>query len=87
MNKGTTIFIDTEDMEERYGEELYKEYLEKENKQLKQENQQLQNKWNELKNYLILCSNFGTKKETYQYEHILDKMSELERVNDEHTSN
>ena len=28
------IFIDTEDMEERYGEELYKEYLEKENKEL-----------------------------------------------------
>lgn len=31
------IFIDTEDMEERYGEELYKEYLEKENQQLKDE--------------------------------------------------
>ena len=28
------IFIDTEDMEERYGEEIYKEYLEKENKRL-----------------------------------------------------
>ena len=41
MNKGTTIFIDTEDMEERYGEELYKEYLEKDNKQLKQENEKL----------------------------------------------
>lgn len=32
------IFIDTEDMEERYGEELYKEYLEKENKELREEN-------------------------------------------------
>ena len=52
MNKETTIFIDTEDMEERYREELYKEYLEKENKQLKQENQQLQNNWNELKKWL-----------------------------------
>ena len=41
MNKGTTIFIDTQDMEERYGEELYKEYLEKENKQLKEENEKL----------------------------------------------
>ena len=41
MNKGTTIFIDTEDMEERYGEELYKEYLENENKQLKKENEKL----------------------------------------------
>ena len=29
------IFIDTQDMEERYAEELYKEYLENENKQLK----------------------------------------------------
>ena len=29
------IFIDTQDMEERYGEELYKEYLENENNQLK----------------------------------------------------
>lgn len=36
MNENkTTIFIDTQDMEERYGEELYKEYLEKENQQLK----------------------------------------------------
>lgn len=41
MNEGTTIFIDTEDMEERYGEELYKEYLENENKQLKKENEKL----------------------------------------------
>lgn len=35
MNKETTIFIDTQDMEERYGEQLYQEYLEKENKELK----------------------------------------------------
>ncbi len=28
------IFIDTEDMEERYGEQLYIEYLEKQNKEL-----------------------------------------------------
>ena len=33
--KQPTIFIDTQDMEERYGEELYKEYLENENHQLK----------------------------------------------------
>ena len=32
MNKGTTIFIDTEDIEERYGEERDKEYLENDNK-------------------------------------------------------
>lgn len=37
MSDKTTIFIDTQDMEERYGEELYKEYLEKENKQLKKQ--------------------------------------------------
>lgn len=36
MNKGTTIFIDTQDMEERYGEQLYQEYLEKQNKDLQQ---------------------------------------------------
>jgi hypothetical protein len=35
------IFIDTEDMEERYGEELYKEYLEKQNKDLKEKNVEL----------------------------------------------
>lgn len=27
MNKETTIFIDTQDMEERYGEQLYQDYL------------------------------------------------------------
>ena len=50
MNKGTTIFIDTEDMEERYGEELYKEYLEKDNKQLQQENQKLKKQLEYLRN-------------------------------------
>jgi len=30
------IFIDTQDMEERYGEELYKEYLENQNKEMKE---------------------------------------------------
>ena len=55
------IFIDTEDMEERYGEELYKEYLEKENNRLnniinelekifeKEDYQYLQRKLKELK--------------------------------------
>ena len=41
-NKTTTIFIDTQDMEERYGEQLYQEYLEKENKELKQKVNQLE---------------------------------------------
>lgn len=54
-------------------------YTFKDLKRLERKNKNLQNNWNELKNYLILCSNFGTKKETYQYEHILNKMTELER--------
>lgn len=33
--KQPTIFIDTEDMEERYGEQLYQDYLEEQNKDLK----------------------------------------------------
>lgn len=33
--KQPKIFIDTQDMEERYGEELYKEYLEKQVKDYK----------------------------------------------------
>lgn len=35
MNKEPIIFIDTEDMEERYAESLYIDYLKEENKQLK----------------------------------------------------
>lgn len=35
VNPKTQIFIDTQDMEERYGEELYKEYLEKQVKDYK----------------------------------------------------
>ena len=41
--KNTTIFIDTQDMEERYGEELYKEYLENENKKLKEVIEEVRN--------------------------------------------
>lgn len=33
--KQPTIFIDTQDMEERYGEQLYQDYLEEQNKNLK----------------------------------------------------
>lgn len=35
VNPKTQVFIDTQDMEERYGEELYKEYLEKQVKDYK----------------------------------------------------
>ena len=45
---------------------------------LQKENKYLEHNWNELKNFLILCANFGTKEETYPYEHILSKMQELE---------
>lgn len=35
MNKEPIIFIDTEDMEERYAEGLYMDYLKEENQQLR----------------------------------------------------
>ena len=35
--KQPTIFIDTQDMEERYGEQLYQDYLVEQNKDLQQE--------------------------------------------------
>ena len=38
------IFIDTQDIEERYGEQLYQDYLVEQNKDLKQENKQLKDK-------------------------------------------
>lgn len=58
-NKTTTIFIDTQDMEERYGEQLYQEYLEKENKELKQKVNQLETNWNELKKELNTLLEMG----------------------------
>lgn len=36
------VFIDTEDIEERYTEQLYQDYLEKENKILKENNLNMQ---------------------------------------------
>ena len=39
--KQPTIFIDTQDMEERYCDGLYVDYLEEENKSLKEENKKL----------------------------------------------
>ena len=43
------IFIDTEDMEERYAEGLYKDYLEEQNKQLQQERDKYKSIVEELK--------------------------------------
>ena len=51
-NKKMTVFIDTQDMEERHSEELYKEYLENENKQLKGQNKQIRENNEELKRRL-----------------------------------
>lgn len=48
-NKTTTVFIDTQDMEERYGEHLYQEYLEKANKELKEKVNQLEKEVERLK--------------------------------------
>ena len=51
--KQPTIFIDTQDMEERYGEQLYQDYLVEQNKDLKQENarlKEIENKLNFIKN-------------------------------------
>lgn len=52
MNKEATIFIDTQDIEERYGEQLYQEYLEKENKELKEKVNQLETNIDEAIEYI-----------------------------------
>ena len=90
MNKGTTIFIDTEDMEERYGEELYKEYLEKENKQLKQENkklhhyktlyQSLKKQKEELRSWLVEQEEKSWDEVSSTFGYVLEKVEELESV-------
>ena len=71
MNKETTIFIDTENMEERYAEGLYMDYLEEQNKKL-------QNNWNELKEWLE--EDIGKQEEIpfFNVYEILDKMQEIE---------
>lgn len=52
-NKTTTIFIDNQAMEERYGEQLYQEYLEKENKELKEKLNRLENKYSKALELLV----------------------------------
>ena len=71
------IFIDKEDMEERYGEELYKEYLEKENKRLNNIINELE-KW--LKDLMTPKENFLgdiTYNMGIRVDVILDKLKEL----------
>ena len=50
------IFIDTQDMEERYGEQLYQDYLVEQNKNLQQENKQLKERLNNIKEYVEFLS-------------------------------
>lgn len=67
MNKEPIIFIDTEDMEERYAEGLYMDYL-------KEENQQLRTIISELEKWL--------KKEV-AYKEVEKKLQELKGDNNE----
>lgn len=69
--KQPQVFIDTQDMEERYGEELYKEYLEKENKRLN-------NIINELERYIneeYIYDELGMK--IFDASELQDKLQEL----------
>ena len=69
--KQPQVFIDTQDMEERYGEELYKEYLEKENKRLN-------NIINELERYIneeYIYDELGMK--IFDASKLQDKLQEL----------
>ena len=69
--KQPQVFIDTQDMEERYGEELYKEYLEKENKRLN-------NIINELERYIneeYIYDELGMK--IFDASTLQDKLQEL----------
>ena len=52
-NKTTTIFIDTQDMEERHGEQLYQEYLEKENQHLYEKEELHLNRIDELTDRVV----------------------------------
>ena len=88
--KQPQVFIDTQDMEERYGEDLYKEYLEKENKRLNNIINELE-KWlrSEIKRIEELQNPAKSKVKPYgeeynnytliigAYDNVLDKLQEL----------
>jgi hypothetical protein len=66
--KQPTIFIDTQDMEERYGEQLYQDYLEEENKDLKQ-------KIDETIKYIEQHSNNGVEYlDVWEVKELLEKL-------------
>lgn len=71
----TTIFIDTQNMEERYGEELYKEYLENENKQLKDKLKGVQ----EEKDYLFNKLSIENEYLALENKQSKDKIKQLEK--------
>ena len=62
------IFIDTQDMEERYGEELYKEHLENQNKEMKE-------KINKAIDYIKQVNKYGILEDTYAKD-LLDILEE-----------
>ena len=67
------IFIDTQDIEERYAEGLYQDYLEEENKDLKQENKQLKE---HIEKYEHYCKTTGIEelmKENKKYKEVIDE--------------
>ena len=68
--KQPQVFIDTQDMEERYGEELYKEYLEKENKRLN-------NIINEIEKDIKNLYTYGIKNNAEQRDYLLNRLQEL----------
>ena len=81
------IFIDTQNIEERYAEGLYQDYLEEENKQLKiqisareEVCNRLESNWNKLKEW---ASNFYNSEEVgwagCGMRYTLEKMKEIER--------
>lgn len=68
------IFIDTKDIEERYGEQLYQDYLVEQNKDLKQENKQLKE---HIEKYEHYCKTTGIEelmKKNKKYKEVIDKI-------------
>ena len=68
--KQPQIFIDTQDMEERYGEELYNDYL-------KEENERLNNIINDLEKYLNKVIETSSEMEKITCSFILKYLKEL----------
>ena len=79
------IFIDTEDMEERYAEGLYKDYLEEQNKQLQQERDKYKSIVDEIGKYLyfqIEIREYDEKTDEIKLlNDVFNKLKELEEGN------